>query len=68
MVKIRETSEAFLLHPSPRLFIVIPKRAFAPEQLTEFSAFVAGRGAVPPTARQLFRSACLSDGQPAYES
>ncbi|MFD0140246.1 YcxB family protein [Streptomyces sp. NPDC007148] len=48
IVKIRETSEAFLLHPSPRLFIVIPKRAFAPEQLTEFSAFVAGRGAVPP--------------------
>ncbi|MGW2947949.1 YcxB family protein [Streptomyces sp. NPDC001226] len=50
IVKIRETSEAFLLHPSPRLFIVIPKRAFAPEQLTEFSGFVAGRGAVPPNS------------------
>ncbi|MEV6791744.1 YcxB family protein [Streptomyces sp. NPDC051320] len=48
IIKIRETREAFLLHPSARLFIVIPKRAFAPEQLTEFSAFVAGLGAVTP--------------------
>ncbi|MEV7378822.1 YcxB family protein [Streptomyces lydicus] len=48
IIKIRETGRAFLLHPSPRLFIVIPKRAFAPEQLTEFSAFVAGRDAATP--------------------
>lgn len=50
IIKIRETSEAFLLHPSARLFIVIPKRAFAPEQLAEFSAFVAGRGVTPNSA------------------
>ncbi|MDT0469072.1 YcxB family protein [Streptomyces gibsoniae] len=48
ITKIRETNEVFLLHPSARLFIVIPKRAFAPEQLTEFSAFVADRGAGTP--------------------
>ncbi|MGW6152107.1 YcxB family protein [Streptomyces sp. NPDC055144] len=48
IIKIRETREAFLLHWSARLAIVIPKRAFDPEQLTEFSAFVAGSGAMPP--------------------
>lgn len=48
IMKIRETSETFLLYWSARLAILIPKRAFDPEQLTEFSAFVAGRGAVTP--------------------
>ncbi|MFB7165855.1 MULTISPECIES: YcxB family protein [unclassified Streptomyces] len=56
VIKIRETSEAFLLHWSARLAIVIPKRAFDPEQLTEFSSFVAGSGAVPPSDDSVART------------
>lgn len=48
IMKIRETSETFLLYWSARLAILVPKRAFDPEQLTEFSAFVAGLRTVTP--------------------
>ncbi|MFC1416645.1 YcxB family protein [Streptacidiphilus cavernicola] len=41
---VRETDEAFLLHRTKRMANIVPKRAFAPAQLAEFSAFAGVSG------------------------
>ncbi|MEZ0094415.1 YcxB family protein [Streptacidiphilus sp. EB129] len=45
IVRAEETSACFLLYRAPRMANIVPKRAFTPDQLAAFSAFLAARAA-----------------------